>query len=93
MGDLIKIRAMYLVLIGETENDWQMDLFCSFTSAYNTLVVAHPSGWSDDLEKLDLNSVSLEKVTELAALLAEKESSFRKAANAESAQTGSGIIG
>lgn len=93
MGDLIKIRALYLVLIGATENDWQMDLFCSFTAAYTTLIVSHPEGWTDDLAKLDLSSITLEKVTELAELLAEKESSFRRTANTESAQAGPGAIG
>lgn len=77
MGDMIKIRSAYLKLIGEDENDWQMDVFCGFSAAYSILIVSCPEGWAD-IVKLDLNSVGVDKVYELSRLLAEKESSFRR---------------
>lgn len=80
MGDMIKIRSDYLKLIGTNDGDYEMDLFCGFTAAYNTLIVSHPESWTSDLSALDVNAVGLDKVFELSNLLYAKESSFRRVA-------------
>ena len=58
-------------------DDWQLNLWVAFVAAYKVLIVAHPEDWTDDITDLDVNSVGVEKVTELAILLSAKESSFR----------------
>lgn len=80
MGDMIKIRSDYLKLIGTNDGDYEMDLFCGFTAAYNTLIVSHPESWTSDLSALDVNAVGMDKVFELSNLLYAKESSFRRVA-------------
>lgn len=77
MGDMIKIRSAYLKLIGENEGDHEMEFFCGFASAYQVLLVACPAGW-EDATNLDLNKFGAGKVQELASLISEKESSFRR---------------
>lgn len=76
MGDMIKIRANYLKLIGEQDDDEELGFFCGFTAAYQVLIVACPAGW-ENMMTLDLNSVGLPRIMELAGLLSEKENSFR----------------
>lgn len=77
MGDMIKIRSTYLKLIDGSEDDDQMVLLCGFTAAYQALIVDAPSGW-EDISAIDMNAVGFDKVQELATLLLEKESSFRR---------------
>lgn len=79
MGDMIKIRSAYLKLIGEDDGDYEMEFFCGFAAAYQVLIVSCPKGW-EDVIGLDLNQVGAGKVQELAILLSEKESSFRRVA-------------
>lgn len=79
MGDMIKIRSAYLKLIGEDEGDYEMEFFCGFVAAYQALMVSCPEGWEDAAE-LDLNKLGIDKVMEIATLLADKESSFRRVA-------------
>jgi len=79
MGDMIKIRSTYLKLIDGSEDDDQMVLLCGFTAAYQALIVDAPNGWAD-ISAIDMNAVGFDKVQELASLLLEKESSFRRVA-------------
>jgi hypothetical protein len=79
MGDMIKIRSAYLKLIGEDAGDYEMEFFCGFAAAYQVLIVSCPEGW-EYATGLDLNRVGAGKVQELAILLSEKESSFRRVA-------------
>ncbi len=79
MGDMIKIRSAYLKLIGEDAGDDEMEFFCGFAAAYQVLIVSCPEGWEDAIG-LDLNKLGVGKVMELARLLSEKESSFRRVA-------------
>jgi hypothetical protein len=83
MGDMIKIRATFLVamrkLSGDGEGDYELDKMCGFTAAYQILIVSCPKGW-EDASAIDWNS-NKEKILELANLLSEKEFSFRRQPN------------
>ena len=79
VGDMIKIRSAYLKLIGGDEGDDELEFFCGFAAAYQILIVSCPAGW-EDVSAIDLNSVGVNKVMELARLLSDKEDSFRPVA-------------
>jgi hypothetical protein len=77
MGDMIKIRSQYLKLIKDDDGDDELVFFCGFVAAYKELIVSCPVGW-EDASALDFNAVGVGKIIDLANLLTEKESSFRR---------------
>lgn len=81
MGDMINIRSQYLKLIGDDDGDEELVFFCGFVAAYKELIVSCPAGW-EDAAALDFNAVGVDKIIELSNLLTEKESSFRRVAEA-----------
>lgn len=100
LGDGIAIRADYLrrvaaagvderngatVMLGDA--DFELSFFAGLIARYKVLCVACPAGW-EDLEKMDITSVGLDKLLELDRLLRDREDSFRSEAPSGSPPSG-----
>jgi len=77
IADRARIRADYIKIAGDSNEDYTLYLLASFVSAHKHSCVSAPAGW-EDAENIDDTNWNADKVKELLGLLEDNIDMFRK---------------